>query len=104
MYKKFRHEIKPWHSEDYLEWFHKKFPDRDPHHLLGSIGPLKLTDSLIIPVMRIEHSIIHEDPEEEFNRSIVFSINIFQEYVTHLKSENEFLTAITKRILCGNNK
>ena len=87
-YEKARHEIKPWKSDEYLEWFRQKFMHRDPHHLLGSMGNLKLTDSLLMPISRATHNSLKGDKAAEYaEENIIFSLNIFQEYVTYLEEK-----------------
>ena len=88
MYEKLRHEIKPWTSPLYLDWFRKKFPDRDPHHLAGSMGSLKLTDSLLMPVSRAIHDSLKGDKAAKYaEENIIFSLNIFQQYVSELEEK-----------------
>ena len=87
-YEKARHEIKPWKSDEYLEWFRQKFMERDPHHLLGSMGNLKLTDSLLMPISRAIHNSLKGDKAAEYaEENIILSLNIFQEYVTYLEEK-----------------
>ena len=97
-YEKVRHEIKPWKSDEYLEWSRQKFPDRDPHHLAGSMGSLKLTDFLLMPVNRAIHDSLKGNRAAEYaEENIIFSLNIFQEYVTYLE---EYVTYLEEKLYC----
>ena len=55
------------------------------HHLLGSFGSLKISDSLIAPMTRTEHNKADLNREEYFNIYLPKSINLLQEYITDLE-------------------
>lgn len=89
-YTRCRNLGKPWRNEDYYKWLKAKYPEHDLHHLLGSMGKLKLTDALIIPLTRIEHSKIHQRPGgdvEAFIEHLPKALELLQEYIDHLQDE-----------------
>lgn len=55
LFTRCRNEVKPTKSARYIKWLKAKYPDREPHHLLGSTFGLKFTDHLIVMLTRDEH-------------------------------------------------
>lgn len=89
MWKHLRYKIKPWKSKGFLGYMKERFPDKDLHHLLGSMGPLKLTDLLLAPVTRAEHQKCHEQPAIALEEKLGEALNYIQDYITYLEKKNE---------------
>lgn len=89
MYQKLKNQISPFRSPRYLEFFRHKYPDKDPHHLLGSQGSLKITDSLLAPLSRAEHQKADKDREAYLLTYLPKAINILQEYIKELENQLE---------------
>lgn len=87
MYKALRHRIKPWKSKGFLSFMKERFPDKDLHHLLGSVGPLKLTDLLVVPLSRQQHQSAHCEAETAFEDNLAEALNYVQQYITYLEAK-----------------
>lgn len=86
-YKRCKNLINPWKNPDLLEFVRQKYPGMDIHHLLGSLGSLKISDSLIIPLKRDRHNYADKHREETFTDYLPFAVNILQEYISHLETQ-----------------
>lgn len=89
VYNRFRRFLRPWKSKQYLTWLKAKFPNHDLHHALGSMGALKLSDSLMIPLTREQHEEAHKAPGCFFEDNLHIAVNHLQNYITYLENENE---------------
>jgi hypothetical protein len=85
MYRMLRNQIQPWKSEGFLKFVRAKYPDKDPHHLLGSLGSMKISDSLIIPLSRQEHTMADVKREDYFLTYLPMAISLLQEYISSLE-------------------
>lgn len=86
LYRQLRNQIKPWHCQEFIDFIHWKYPDKDPHHLLGSLGSMKITDLLIAPLQREEHGVADQHREQYFETYLPKALNLVQEFVDHLLS------------------
>lgn len=91
VYNRLRTFIKPWKSKKYLEWLKDKYPIRDLHHLVGSVGKLKLSDALMVPLTREQHNTAHDNAALFFEDNLYVAVNLLQEYITHLEDTVESL-------------
>lgn len=87
LYKQLRTLIRPYKSQRYKDWAKNKFPNHDLHHLIGSVGSLKLTDILIAPVSRQTHIAIEKDKDAWFYKLLPTALNLLTEYVEYLEKE-----------------
>ena len=97
LYDRLRHSIKPWHNKPFHGWVKFKNQDKDLHHLIGSMGALKLTDSLLMPLTREEHIKAEKDRHSYFMEGLPVAINLLQDYIIMLqgnihKLNDELLT------------
>jgi len=88
-YTRTRNLIKPWKSKNFLEFAKGKYPTKVLHHAIGSMGSLKLTDLLLIPLDRLEHGKADRERAKYFKEYLPFMLNLVQEYITKLEKENE---------------
>lgn len=86
-YQVLKNRIQPFQSKRYLKYFRERFPDKDPHHLLGSLGSLKISDSLLAPLSRSEHNKADRNREAYLELYLPMAINILQDYILQLESE-----------------
>lgn len=81
LYKQFRN-IPPLRLKEYQDWLHKKFPDKEIHHLTGSMGSLKLHDCFSLPTTRKEHTEYHNgNTQQVFIDNIAYSIRLFLQFL-----------------------
>jgi len=81
-----RNNVKLWHSKKYIAYLKERFPNKDLHHLLGSFMSKKITDSLIIPLSREEHTQAHKlNKEDCLEIYLPSAINLLQDYITELE-------------------
>ena len=88
LYRRFRNQ-KPRKSKQFLEWFRKKYPNEDPHHLIGSMGPLKLNDYLLMNIKRIDHNKADTERELHFFMYLPTSLQILFDYIQELEDESK---------------
>lgn len=86
LYQRLKNQVHPWKNKEFLDFIREEYPDKDPHHLLGSLGSLKISDSLIAPLNRIEHDKADKMREEYFLLYLPFAINILQKYIDKLQT------------------
>jgi len=86
LYQRLRNQIHPWKNKDFLTFIREEYSDKDPHHLLGSLGSMKISDSLIAPLNRVEHNKADKQREEYFELYLPFAINILQRYIDNLQT------------------
>ena len=82
-----RHFVKHWRNPKYITWIHEEFPDMEIHHLLGSMGPCKITDLLVVPIDRESHMEAQQSIDGTFNDYLPQSLNLLQKYITYLEGE-----------------
>ena len=88
LYIRLKNTIGYHRSQQYKDWFHNKYPDKDPHHPFGSSGSLKTSDYSCIPLSRIQHSNI--DNEQNFAiDNLDFILQTMIEYIIHLEKQLE---------------
>lgn len=87
LYGRFKHNIKPAKSGKYLEWVRENNPGKEIHHLIGSVGPLKLTDYLVVAVTRDEHNRAEAFKILYFFENLHIAINNLINYVKHLEEK-----------------
>jgi len=83
-------------SPGFNKWFHDTYPNivginetdgkKEQHHILGSLGSLKGTDLLSMPVSRSEHQEAEKHKSEFCIENLAQAINILQRYVVFLES------------------
>lgn len=84
LFKQLRN-LKPRHSKHYLKWLKVKFPGMELHHLLGSMGSLKLNDFLVVPVTREEHLKAERNKIQFFEDNLAKCLNLIFEYLEEQK-------------------
>lgn len=77
IFTKFRYEMGFQRSKKYLVWLKEKYPNREPHHLLGSTIGKKYTDYLVVMLTREEH----KECEPKIGTSIYNKAVMFVEYL-----------------------
>lgn len=66
----------------YLASMKRKYPDKDLHHLLGSILGKKFTDALVVPIPHNFHlNVVEKNKAEYFDKYLTLSIIHFLEYM-----------------------
>ena len=79
LYKQFR-ELPVYKDKNYLKWLRVKYPDKELHHLTGSMTGIKLHDCFIVPVTRAEHIKAEANKIQFFNDNLHIAIKLFMEY------------------------
>lgn len=88
--KRIKFHIRPWKSKGYLAWLKIKFPGYDLHHCLNSFTGFKVSDSLMVPLSREQHSQVHENNQDEFfEDNLYIALNNLQGYITYLEDTIE---------------
>ena len=85
LYGRIKHNAPILKSNKYIAWL-KTQPNnagKDPHHLIGSQGALKLTDYLIVMVTREEHERAERAKIAFFFDNLHIAINNLIYYVRH---------------------
>ena len=73
-------------SQSFKDWFHNKYPGMDPHHPFGSNGMLKTSDYTCIPLPRVTHSAIRNEPLFAIeNLDLIF--DTMQRYIIYLEEK-----------------
>lgn len=82
LFKQFKNLIPVLRCKEYIDYMHKRFPDKELHHLTGSFGPLKLHDAFVIPFTREQHQNAHNgNIEKVFIDNIAIAIKYFFEFL-----------------------
>lgn len=87
-----------------MNWFHERYPNRDPHHPFGSIGSLKTTDYFCVPLTRTEHQ--HVDAAGEAYWAIDnldLALNTAIEYISFLENKIIESNLLEKRCQLNQN-
>ena len=86
LYGRMKHNIIPAKSKKYITWLKEREPHKEPHHIIGSQGALKLSDYLIVMVSRSEHNKAEAFRIKFFFENIHIAINNLIEYARHLEN------------------
>ena len=90
LYVRLKNTIGYHRSQQFKDWFHNKYPDKDPHHPFGSHGKLKTSDYTCIPLTRIQHSAI--DKEFEFAiDNLDFMLQTMIKYIKFLEEQCQLI-------------
>ena len=87
LFLKIKNKIGFLKSTQYMDWFHDKYNNKQPHHVFSSIGNLKTTDYCCVPVTLIEHRNIENIGEAQWaidNLDLLFNTMI--DYIRYLES------------------
>jgi len=71
-------------SQQFKDWFHQRYPDKDIHHVFGSIGKLKTSDYCSAPLGRIQHSTIPNEADWAID-NLELMIDCMIQYIRHLE-------------------
>lgn len=83
LYKQFR-ELPVFKSKDYIKWLHNQYPNKELHHLTGSMTGIKLHDCFIVPLTREQHIKAETDKIGFFNNHLHEAI---KNLITYLKQK-----------------
>ena len=82
----FKHMLPIHRSNKYIKYLKSIHPNKEPHHLLGSQGKLKLTDYLIVMVTREEHLKAEQHKIEFFYNHLAEALSNLFRYISFLES------------------
>ena len=74
-------------SKQYMEWVKAKHPDKERHHLLGSMTSIKLNDYLLLPVTHAEHERAERNKIDFAIDNLPQSLNLLFEYTAKLEQD-----------------
>ena len=80
LYKQFR-ELPVFKSKGYIKWLKNKYPNKECHHLTGSMTGIKLHDCFIAMVTRAEHIEAEKHKIEFFNNHLTEAIRNLINYL-----------------------
>jgi len=86
IYKRLRN-IPSFKSAKFLKWFKAKYPDREAHHIIGSMTGIKLNDYLLLPVTREEHYKAEAYKTDYAIDNLHISLKILFEYIKELEND-----------------
>lgn len=84
LYKQLRN-LPIYKSKKFLAWVKQKYPDKEVHHLLGSMTGIKLNDYLVKPVQRQEHLEAEKHKQDFAIANLPQSLNILFQYIKELE-------------------
>ncbi len=84
LYKQFRN-LPARKSPRYLAWLRKRYPDKQVHHLIGSMTGIKLNDLLCVAVTAEEHEQAEREKIKFFGERLSESINNLIIYLEEIK-------------------
>lgn len=81
-----------YRSQKFKDWFHKKYPDKEMHHLFGSYTAIKTTDFCSVPVEKKHSTSKAETDKSQFAiDSLPLLLEVMIAYILYLESENSIL-------------
>lgn len=86
LFKQLRN-LPPRHSARFIKWLKGKYPNHECHHLLGSMGSLKLNDFLAVPVTREEHIKADANRIDFLSDNLAESLNLIFEYIEFIENK-----------------
>src|SRR5690606_11763782 len=90
IYNRLKNNVGFHRSKKFKEWFHKKYPYCELHHLFGSVSQkLKTSDYCSIPVTRFEHQKAEANKSEFAIENLHNMINTMQEYIKYLEDNKK---------------
>lgn len=87
LFGRFKHNLTIDRAPKYLKWLREKYPNKEPHHLIGSQGKLKLTDYLVIMVTRNEHIDAEDAKITYFFENLHRAIQNLIDYIKYLEEQ-----------------
>lgn len=83
-YITYRNRLLVWKSPKYIRWMHKKYPNEDLHHILGSTVGLKFAD-LVVPIEHLFHiNKVEKDKPRYFEMLFAPAVHHLKQYAIHL--------------------
>lgn len=74
-------------SPKFMEWVKRKHPDKQRHHLLGSMTGIKLNDLLLLPVTHEQHEKAERNKIDFCIDNLPQSLNLLFEYISYLEEK-----------------
>lgn len=74
-------------SKKFMAWVKKKYPDKQRHHLLGSMTGIKLNDFLLKPVTHTEHEHAEKHKIDFAINNLPESLDLLFEYIKYLEEK-----------------
>ena len=78
---RYRHNLGFEKFPKYLTWMHRRFPNMELHHILGSCKGKRFTDALVMPLTREDHAKAHKRLPHYFNIHLTESFLYFIQYL-----------------------
>ena len=86
LYKRLRN-LPVFRSKQYLQWVKEKYPEKERHHLIGSMTGIKLNDYLLIPLTHSEHLEAEKNKSDFAIDNLHLSLKLLFEYVKELENK-----------------
>jgi len=84
LYKRLRNNP-TFKSRKFLAWVKKKYPDKETHHILGSMTGIKLNDYLVLPLTHTEHMEAEACKCDYAIDNLHISLRILFEYIKEIE-------------------
>ena len=86
LYKRLRNNP-TFKSRKFLAWVKKKYPDKETHHILGSMTGIKLNDYLMLLVTQDQHEKAERNKIDFCIDNLPQSLNLLFEYIKEIEGK-----------------